>query len=82
MPPADPRASMRDFVQRHIDVPIDDGDDVFGLGHVDSLFAIQLVLFIERSFGIKVENRDLDLNNFRSVNAMAAFVEKKRGATV
>ncbi|HPA17032.1 MAG TPA: acyl carrier protein [Verrucomicrobiae bacterium] len=75
----DPRSAIRAFLRRFIAQPIGDGDDIFNLGHVDSLFAIQLVLFLEREFAIKVENRDLDLDNFRSVEMMAAFIGKKRG---
>lgn len=75
----DPRSAIRAFLRRFIAQPINDGDDIFNLGHVDSLFAIQLVLFLEREFAIRVENRDLDLDNFRSVEMMAAFVGKKRG---
>lgn len=75
----DIRAPIRKFLERHIEARVGDADDIFGLGHVDSLFAIQLVLFLERTFGIRVENRDLDLGNFRSVEAMASFVGRKRG---
>jgi acyl carrier protein len=54
--------------------------DVFGAGLVNSLFAVQIVLFVEKEFGLTVENEDLELDNFRSVNAIARFVTRKQAA--
>ncbi|MGA4722138.1 acyl carrier protein [Fictibacillus nanhaiensis] len=56
---------------------IQNDEDIFSLGFVNSLFAMQLVLFIEQNFEISVETQDMDLENFRTVNKMIAFVEKK-----
>jgi methoxymalonate biosynthesis acyl carrier protein len=54
-----------------------DDDDIFALGLVNSLFAMQLVMFVENTFNIKVENDELDLENFKSVSAISEFVNKK-----
>lgn len=54
-------------------------EDIFALGFVNSLLAMQLVAFVEKEFGIAVEDADLDLDNFRTVNAIAGLVERKRG---
>jgi len=35
-----------------------DNEDIFSTGFVNSLFAMQLVMFIEKEFNIKVENKD------------------------
>ncbi len=56
-----------------------DGDDLFTLGFVTSMFAIQLVTFVESSFAIEIANEDLELDNFRSVDAIARLVERKVG---
>lgn len=75
---ADRREQIRDFLGDFIrEDDLDDGDDFFELGFVDSMFAMQLVLFVEKTFGIDVENEDLDLDNFRSVEAIDAFVGRK-----
>jgi acyl carrier protein len=55
-------------------------EDIFALGFVNSLLAMQLVAFVEKDFGIKVEDEDLDLDNFRSIAAISRLVAKKRGA--
>ena len=55
-------------------------EDIFALGFVNSLLAMQLVAFVEKDFGIRVEDEDLDLDNFRSIHAIARLVERKGGA--
>ena len=55
-------------------------EDIFSLGFVNSLLAMQLVAFVDQEFGVAVGDEDLDLDNFRTVNAIARLVERKRGA--
>jgi acyl carrier protein len=52
-------------------------DNIFAMGFVNSMFAMELVAFVEKTFEIKVENEDLDLENFKSINAIAGLVEGK-----
>ena len=54
-----------------------DDEDIFSLGYVSSLFVMDLVQFVEGTFGIAVEREDLSLDNFRTVRAM---VDLARGA--
>ncbi|HSU81564.1 MAG TPA: acyl carrier protein, partial [Thermoanaerobaculia bacterium] len=55
-------------------------EDIFSLGFVNSLLAMQLVAFVEKEFGVSVSDEDLDLDNFRTVNAIASLVARKQGA--
>ncbi len=55
-------------------------EDIFALGFVNSLLAMQLVAFVEKEFDVRVEDEDLDLDNFRSINAISRLVERKSGA--
>ena len=55
-------------------------EDIFALGFVNSLLAMQLVAFVEKEFGVAVGDEDLDLDNFRTINAIAGLVARKRGA--
>ena len=52
-------------------------DDYFALGHANSLFALELVTFVERHFSITVEVTDLELDNFRTIARTAEFVRRK-----
>ncbi len=54
-----------------------DEDDMFQLGFVNSLMAMQLVLFVEKEFKIVVEDEDLEVKNFCSVNAICELVQRK-----
>ena len=56
-----------------------DDDDIFSLGFINSLMAMQLVLFVEKEFGFPVTNDDLDIANFRSISAICGLVERKLG---
>ncbi len=52
-------------------------EDIFALGFVNSLLAMQLVAFVEKEFGIRVGDEDLDLDNFRSIQAISNLVARK-----
>ncbi|MDR1550950.1 MAG: phosphopantetheine-binding protein [Hungatella sp.] len=52
-------------------------DNIFELGLVNSLFAVQLVSFVENEFDVIVENEDMDIENFKSINAIVSLVESK-----
>jgi acyl carrier protein len=52
-------------------------EDIFALGFVNSLFALQLVMFVEKEFCMTIEDDDLSIDNFRSIDAIAALVERK-----
>lgn len=72
------RTKTRAFIAKFFqNVELQDSDDIFALGFVNSLFAMQLVLFVETEFGIAVENDDLDINNFKSIDAIVQLVENK-----
>ena len=77
------RQQLRDFVGRFMrGHALRDDEDMFATGYVNSMFAMQLVQFVEGEFGVAVENDDLELDNFRSLNAIAALVERKTAAAV
>ena len=77
------KAKIRGFISSHLkNADFDSDDDLFAMGLVNSLFAMQLVLFVEREFNTTVENDDLEISNFSSVNAIANFVDSKLAAHV
>ncbi|MEH1798878.1 acyl carrier protein [Nostoc sp.] len=72
------QAKIREFLSRFFrnhDLQLD--EDIFALGFVNSMFAMQLVLFIEQAFQINIDNEDLELDNFRTINSMTRLVERK-----
>jgi methoxymalonate biosynthesis acyl carrier protein len=53
-------------------------EDLFASGVVSSLFAMELVVFVEKTFGVSVTGADLTLANFRTVDAMTAMLDRLR----
>jgi acyl carrier protein len=72
------RAFLEKFIQDH---DFQDADNIFALGLVNSLMAMQLVLFLEKDFGAKFTNQDLNLKNFRSVDAMVDLLAQRGAVT-
>ena len=80
MPTMRAKEAVRNFILSSIFVEnLRDDDDLFESGLVNSLFAVQLMTFIEKTFGIEVGPDDLDIKNFQSVNAATDFVLRKNG---
>ena len=75
----DIREKLLDFLGRFFDIEsIDDNSDIFKLGYVNSLFAMQFVLYIENEFDISIEPIDMDRENFSTINKMIKLIQKKR----
>ena len=49
-----------------------------GLG-LDSVDVLELVLELERSFGVTIEDQDTGMQALRSVDSIAAFIRARRG---
>ncbi len=72
------KSKVRGFLAKFFrNQELGDDDDIFAQGFVSSLFAMQLVMFVEREFQVRIANKDLDLNNFRTVSAIAELVRSK-----
>lgn len=77
------KQKLRAFIEDHLtihegNVDLKDDDPIFELGFVDSLFAMQLIGFIQNEFRIEIASADLDLANFRSIDRMVAFIHEKK----
>ncbi len=58
---------------------IEDDTPLFGEGlGLDSLDAVELVVLLEKHFGIAVKNIDEGREAFQCINTLAAFVEERR----
>ena len=75
----DLKASVQQFITKSINIQdINDDEDLFDSGIVNSLFSIQLITFIEKTFYLEVTQDDLDMENFKSINAVCNFVRRKQ----
>lgn len=74
----DTRARIREFLVKHTRVhDLGDDQDIFVSGLVNSLFALQLVMFLEREFEVAIEDHDLEIRNFHTISAMASMLARK-----
>jgi len=55
------------------------GDAANGLG-LDSIDALELVLGVEKEFGIKVQDEEVGVKAFASVDALYDFIRQKNSA--
>ena len=62
----------------HLDVPAFD-TDLFDTGVLDSLAFVELLLQLEREFGVTTSVDDLEVENFRSIDSIAEFVVARAG---
>ena len=46
-------------------------------GIIDSLGILELVMFVEQEFGVKVADEDVTPENFDSVNKLVNYVQRK-----
>ena len=73
------RTEIRSFLAKHLrNTNIEDGDDLFTSGLVNSLFAMELVSFVEKIFKVRVADKDLNLNNFKTISAITDLILRNR----
>ena len=56
-----------------------DDDSFLEEGIVDSTAVLDLVMFVEESFGLTVDDEEITRDNFDSVSKLANFVRSKQG---
>jgi acyl carrier protein len=55
-------------------------ENLLAQGVIDSMGIVRLVAFLEERFAIETGDDDMVPENFESLAALRAFVERKRGA--
>lgn len=66
------------FLAERIKTEVAADQDLFSSGLVSSMFAMQLVVYLEESYDIAIIGPDLKLDNFRTVQKMTALVQRLR----
>lgn len=75
------KSQILNFVRgRYPQADIDESQDIFSLGFVNSLFAMELVMFIEKTFSVTIPNDELRIDNFRTANSMTELVARLTNA--
>jgi acyl carrier protein len=58
---------------------IDHDEDLLGTGVIDSHGLLQLVTFLRERYGIEIADEALAPENFQTIAAIDAFVQRERG---
>jgi acyl carrier protein len=59
---------------------LDDGESFLETGTIDSVGVLDIVMFLEHNFHLKVQDRELVPENLDSVNRLVQFVMRKKHA--
>ena len=80
----DIKQAVRHYVEQNFlvgsDTPIGDGDSLLQMQIVDSTGFLELVNFIESSFGVKVGDDEMVPENLETIDNIDAFVRRKLAA--
>lgn len=73
---------IKEFIEKNIRKQVEVEENIFKSGIVNSLFTMQLIMFLEETFNITVENEEMNIENFSSVLAITNYVNNKLIATI
>jgi methoxymalonate biosynthesis acyl carrier protein len=72
------KSKIKDYLRSSFHLnSIDDSTNIFETGLVNSLFFIQLLVFIEKTFDLQLEEGEFDVHILVSVNAISDLLFKK-----
>ena len=77
------RAELRAYIEEaflylHPDVELADDDEFLALGVIDSMGFVELVEEVQTRYGIAVDALEITEENFGSIDALVAFIERRR----
>ncbi len=66
-------------ILRQPDRKITATEPLISSGLIDSLSLMDLALFVEDTFGVRIEDTELNADTFDSLKALAALIQRKQG---
>ena len=67
---------IKNDIMRNRNAKLSPDEDLLSSGILDSLGILQLVAFIEKTFGIRIPDEDVVFDNFQSITAMINYLQK------
>jgi acyl carrier protein len=77
---SDVRVILASVVGEDTVASLDDDDQFFSRGVIDSLHLVEIIERFQSDLGLEVAGEDLSPENFGSIAGMAAFLERKRAS--
>ena len=80
-----PAADIKKFIAKNFLFSDDtsvgrDDQSLMSSGTLDSTGILELIMFVEEKFAVKIPDEDMLPENFDSVKAIAAYIERKKQA--
>ncbi|MEP7311538.1 MAG: acyl carrier protein [Pseudomonadota bacterium] len=81
----DERRKIKSFILQNFlftddDAAVSDSDSLIARGVIDSTGILELILFLEESIGIKVQEDEMVPSNFDSIDSIVSFVARRAGS--
>ncbi|MGP3987804.1 acyl carrier protein [Streptomyces sp. 3N207] len=70
--------ALLSFLEAKTKTSVAPAQELFSSGLVSSMFAMELVVHLEKEYGISIVGTDLRLDNFRTVQTMTELVLRLR----
>jgi acyl carrier protein len=82
---ADPRAQLRGYIEDNFILgaraaQFSDVDSFMDLGILDSTGFLELITYLEETFGLTVKDEEMVPENLDSIDRLVAFVGRKQAA--
>ncbi len=83
MSDVDPKNRIREFLKTNFFVKGELGDEASLLdrGIIDSTGVLEVVAFLEREYGLRVEDADIVPENFDSIANLVGYIGRKSGTS-
>ena len=79
---SDLKKQIRDYIEQNFIIDsatkLADGDSLLQLQIVDSTGFLELIAFVESTFGVRVEDEEMVPENLETIDNIAAFITRKR----
>ena len=79
---AELRDTIRGFVHQRfpmaVTAEVGDEESLLDSGIIDSLGILDMVAFLEETFGVQIGDDDLNPENFDSIQSVASFVQSRQ----
>ncbi|MFA5118301.1 MAG: acyl carrier protein [Candidatus Omnitrophota bacterium] len=83
LPEGQIKKDMKNFIKENFllgnDSTLNDDDSFMAKGIIDSTGILEVVSFVEKTFGFRIEDDELLPDNLDSLNNLTSFIARKQG---
>ena len=80
---SDLTSTIQDLIARKLAIRVTSPDaDLLADNVLDSVTLVQLILQLEQHFNIRIELGELEIDDFRSIDSIAALVQRLKGSVL